>query len=74
MRSLHTMCGVSRKDKYRNSDVRERCGLKEDVVAIVERVYRLAATWKCIPVQQTSGDECVNTVAQALQCNTREFA
>ncbi|GBP42157.1 Ecdysteroid UDP-glucosyltransferase [Eumeta japonica] len=41
--------------------------------SLTNLVYRLAATWKCIPVQQTSGDECVNTVAQALQCNTREF-
>ncbi|GBP29653.1 hypothetical protein EVAR_79202_1 [Eumeta japonica] len=37
MRSLCSMCGLSRKDKCRNSDVRERCGLKEDVVARVER-------------------------------------
>ncbi|GBP70680.1 hypothetical protein EVAR_88855_1 [Eumeta japonica] len=37
MRSLRSMCGVSRKDRCRNSDVRERCGLKEDVVTRVER-------------------------------------
>ncbi|GBP29664.1 hypothetical protein EVAR_79213_1 [Eumeta japonica] len=29
----NVVCAVSRKDKCRNSDVRERCGLKEDVVA-----------------------------------------
>ncbi|GBP61971.1 hypothetical protein EVAR_40979_1 [Eumeta japonica] len=38
MRSLRSMYGVSRKDRCRNSDVRERCGLKEDVVTRVERV------------------------------------
>ncbi|GBP46579.1 hypothetical protein EVAR_21735_1 [Eumeta japonica] len=37
IRSLSSMCGVSRKDRCRNSDVRERCGLKEDVVTRVER-------------------------------------
>ncbi|GBP38186.1 hypothetical protein EVAR_18065_1 [Eumeta japonica] len=37
MRSLSGMCGVSRKDRCRNSDVRERCGLKDDVETRVER-------------------------------------
>ncbi|GBP29758.1 hypothetical protein EVAR_94598_1 [Eumeta japonica] len=37
MRSLRSMCGVSRKDRCRDSDVRERCGVKEDVVTGVER-------------------------------------
>ncbi|GBO99962.1 hypothetical protein EVAR_74314_1 [Eumeta japonica] len=37
MRSLRSMCRVSRKDRRRNSDVRERCNLKEDVVSKVER-------------------------------------
>ncbi|GBP89818.1 hypothetical protein EVAR_66708_1 [Eumeta japonica] len=37
MRLLHSMCGVSRKDRCRNSDVRERRALKEDVVTRVER-------------------------------------
>ncbi|GBP32264.1 hypothetical protein EVAR_86096_1 [Eumeta japonica] len=31
------MCEVSRKDRCRSSDVRERCGSKEDVVTRVER-------------------------------------
>ncbi|GBP30675.1 hypothetical protein EVAR_75896_1 [Eumeta japonica] len=31
------VCGVARKDKSRNSDVRERCGLKEDVVIRAEK-------------------------------------
>ncbi|GBP75640.1 hypothetical protein EVAR_28852_1 [Eumeta japonica] len=30
------MCGVSGKDRCRNSDVIERCGLKEDVVTRVK--------------------------------------
>ncbi|GBP38407.1 hypothetical protein EVAR_28204_1 [Eumeta japonica] len=34
--SLFNMCGVSLKDRYRNSDVRERCGWKEHVVTRVE--------------------------------------
>ncbi|GBP83911.1 Vanin-like protein 2 [Eumeta japonica] len=37
MRSLRTMYGVSQKNRCGNSDVRERCGLKEDVVTRVER-------------------------------------
>ncbi|GBP43316.1 hypothetical protein EVAR_31200_1 [Eumeta japonica] len=37
VRSLCGVCGVSRKDRCRNSDVRERCGLKKDVVTWVER-------------------------------------
>ncbi|GBP36261.1 hypothetical protein EVAR_85509_1 [Eumeta japonica] len=37
MRSLSSMCRVSWKDRCRNSNVRERCGLKEDVVTGVER-------------------------------------
>ncbi|GBP79902.1 hypothetical protein EVAR_63339_1 [Eumeta japonica] len=35
--SLHSMCGVSQKDRCRNSDIREQCDLKEDVVTRVER-------------------------------------
>ncbi|GBP25045.1 hypothetical protein EVAR_19525_1 [Eumeta japonica] len=34
---LRSMCGVSQKDRCRNSDVRKRCGLKKDVVTRVER-------------------------------------
>ncbi|GBO99164.1 hypothetical protein EVAR_472_1 [Eumeta japonica] len=31
------MCGVSQKERCRNSDVRQRCGLKKDVLTRVER-------------------------------------
>ncbi|GBP13915.1 Nose resistant to fluoxetine protein 6 [Eumeta japonica] len=37
VRSLRGVCEVSRKDRCRNSDVRERCGLKKDVVTGIER-------------------------------------
>ncbi|GBP28602.1 hypothetical protein EVAR_85801_1 [Eumeta japonica] len=37
IRSLRSMCGASWKDRCRNSYVRERCGLKEDVVTRVGR-------------------------------------
>ncbi|GBP67906.1 hypothetical protein EVAR_38374_1 [Eumeta japonica] len=37
MRSLRRMYGVFWKDRYRNSIVKERCGLQEDVVIRVER-------------------------------------
>ncbi|GBP42931.1 hypothetical protein EVAR_87311_1 [Eumeta japonica] len=37
MRSLRNKSGVSRKYRCRNSDVRERCGLKEYVVTKLER-------------------------------------
>ncbi|GBP36511.1 hypothetical protein EVAR_8344_1 [Eumeta japonica] len=43
MRSLRSMCGLTQKDRCRNSDVRERCGLKKDVVTRVERVGSLSA-------------------------------
>ncbi|GBP94253.1 hypothetical protein EVAR_99448_1 [Eumeta japonica] len=36
MRSLYSMCGVS-KNRCRNSNVREQYGLKEDIVTRVER-------------------------------------
>ncbi|GBP42489.1 hypothetical protein EVAR_29292_1 [Eumeta japonica] len=37
IRSLRSICGMFRKDRCRSSDVREWCGLKEDVVTRVER-------------------------------------
>ncbi|GBP35188.1 hypothetical protein EVAR_18313_1 [Eumeta japonica] len=41
------MCRVSRRDRCRNSDVRERCGLKEDVAPRVERgVLRRSGVWR----------------------------
>ncbi|GBP20560.1 hypothetical protein EVAR_78939_1 [Eumeta japonica] len=46
MRSLCSMCGVSGKDRCRDSDVRERCGWKEDLVTGVDRVATVfARTW-----------------------------
>ncbi|GBP63020.1 hypothetical protein EVAR_43768_1 [Eumeta japonica] len=39
MRSLRSVCGVSRKGRCRNSDVSERCGLKEDVVTSMSRWF-----------------------------------
>ncbi|GBP03658.1 hypothetical protein EVAR_2411_1 [Eumeta japonica] len=35
MRSLRSICGVSQKDRCRNSYVRKRCGLKEDAGTVV---------------------------------------
>ncbi|GBP44325.1 hypothetical protein EVAR_31218_1 [Eumeta japonica] len=35
--SLRNICGLFRKDICRNSDIRERCGLKKDVAIRVER-------------------------------------
>ncbi|GBP82388.1 hypothetical protein EVAR_49697_1 [Eumeta japonica] len=37
MRSWRSMCEVPLKDRYRDSDIRERCGLKEHVVIRVEK-------------------------------------
>ncbi|GBP11099.1 hypothetical protein EVAR_79759_1 [Eumeta japonica] len=45
MRSLRPMCGMSRKDRCKNSDVRQRCGLKEDVVTKAERSRYVAVVW-----------------------------
>ncbi|GBP54495.1 Outer dense fiber protein 3-like protein 2 [Eumeta japonica] len=44
MRSLRSRYGVSRKDRCRNSDVTERCGLKEHVVTRVERECEIYAS------------------------------
>ncbi|GBP84324.1 hypothetical protein EVAR_61541_1 [Eumeta japonica] len=40
MRSLRSTCGVSRKDRYRNSDVREQCGIPHSALDIVTRAER----------------------------------
>ncbi|GBP20885.1 hypothetical protein EVAR_80704_1 [Eumeta japonica] len=37
LRFLRSMCGVSLKDKCRNSDVKLRCYLKKDVVTRIKR-------------------------------------
>ncbi|GBP85517.1 hypothetical protein EVAR_45059_1 [Eumeta japonica] len=39
MRSPGSVCGVSQKDRCRNSDVRQQCGMKEDVVTRVGKRY-----------------------------------
>ncbi|GBP97239.1 hypothetical protein EVAR_68298_1 [Eumeta japonica] len=44
-RSLRSMNGMSRKDRYRNSDVKKWCGLKQDVVTKVKCCGGLAM-WK----------------------------
>ncbi|GBP29894.1 hypothetical protein EVAR_18374_1 [Eumeta japonica] len=44
---IEVCVGVSRKDRHRNSDVSERCGLKEDVVIRLERgMLRRFGIWK----------------------------
>ena len=37
MRALRSMCGVTLKDRVRNSVIRERCGLKEDIMTRIEK-------------------------------------
>uniref|UniRef100_A0A2H1WZZ7 SFRICE_022573 n=1 Tax=Spodoptera frugiperda TaxID=7108 RepID=A0A2H1WZZ7_SPOFR len=37
MRALRSMCGVKLSDRVKNSVVREKCGLKDDVVTRIER-------------------------------------
>ncbi|GBP03736.1 hypothetical protein EVAR_2463_1 [Eumeta japonica] len=39
------MCGVSVKDRWRHGDVKKRCGLKEDVMARVEKRIKTRAGW-----------------------------
>ncbi|GBP58007.1 hypothetical protein EVAR_32938_1 [Eumeta japonica] len=46
MRSLYSMCEVSRKDIGRNGDVRERSGWKEDVVTRAERVSEISSGFR----------------------------
>ncbi|GBP15561.1 hypothetical protein EVAR_100370_1 [Eumeta japonica] len=42
-----SVCEMSLKDRCSNSDVRERCGTKEDVVAKIEKVHCSGmAIWK----------------------------
>lgn len=37
MRSLRSMCGLTLKDRVRNSMIRKHCGLKEDVVTKIDK-------------------------------------
>lgn len=37
MRALRSMCGVKISDRIRNSVIRERCGMKDDVVTLIEK-------------------------------------
>ena len=37
MRALRSMCGVSIVDRVRNEVIRERCGMKEDVVTRIDK-------------------------------------
>ncbi|KAF9817866.1 hypothetical protein SFRURICE_003272 [Spodoptera frugiperda] len=37
MRVLRNMCGVKLSDRVKNSVVREKCGLKDDVVMRIEK-------------------------------------
>ncbi|GBP82383.1 hypothetical protein EVAR_55266_1 [Eumeta japonica] len=39
IQSLRNMCGVSLKDRCKNSDVRRRCGLKENIVTGAEKFH-----------------------------------
>ncbi|GBP88458.1 hypothetical protein EVAR_68228_1 [Eumeta japonica] len=48
MLSLRNDCRVSLKDRCRNSDDREQCGLKEDVVTRVERGNRKDRKEQCV--------------------------
>ncbi|CAK1580205.1 unnamed protein product [Parnassius mnemosyne] len=38
MRAFRSMIGVKLSDRIRNSEIRKRCGLKEDVVTKIEKV------------------------------------
>ncbi|GBP05600.1 Protein wings apart-like [Eumeta japonica] len=53
------MCGVSLKDKCRNNDVRELCGLKKDVVTRAEAtiVAHVKATQRIIDFMEASDRE-----------------
>ncbi|GBP81757.1 hypothetical protein EVAR_62673_1 [Eumeta japonica] len=46
MQSMRYICGVSLKDKCRNSDVTQGCGLKINVVTKVERVVAISSSVK----------------------------
>ncbi|CAH1645106.1 unnamed protein product [Spodoptera littoralis] len=37
MRALRSMCGLKLSDRVKNSVIRERCGLKDDVVTRIEK-------------------------------------
>ncbi|GBP18321.1 hypothetical protein EVAR_9168_1 [Eumeta japonica] len=49
MRSLHNMCVVSLKDRYKNSDVKKRCGFLEDIVTRLEEVRIVGVSFEVIP-------------------------
>ncbi|GBP73957.1 hypothetical protein EVAR_56115_1 [Eumeta japonica] len=59
-----SMCGVPRKDSCRNSDVRMRYGLKEDVVTRVERERNETRT------TQGSGSEGPSRAMREPRCDS----
>ncbi|GBP66005.1 hypothetical protein EVAR_47505_1 [Eumeta japonica] len=66
-RSLHNTCGVPLKDKCRNSDIEEQCGLKEGIVTRVEKVfYHPQAPQAAL----TTATSCTN----GLMCQSRRAA
>ncbi|GBP51118.1 hypothetical protein EVAR_31843_1 [Eumeta japonica] len=63
---IRSMCGVSRKDRCRNSDVRERCGLKEDVT----RVERGLGNHDCPIREERERMSCIHGIRQAGVCQS----
>ncbi|GBP59956.1 hypothetical protein EVAR_89027_1 [Eumeta japonica] len=61
MRSLRSMCGVSWKGRCRNGDVRERCGLKEDVSRLIRKSKEIDASQA-----ERLGGSCLSVACYAL--------
>ncbi|GBP76758.1 hypothetical protein EVAR_58482_1 [Eumeta japonica] len=69
MRSLRCTCMMSLQDMYRNSDFRERCGLKENIVTRVEKEVP-AVTKERVLVDEVAGcGLCTKLEVDARYCN-----
>ncbi|GBP64352.1 hypothetical protein EVAR_14920_1 [Eumeta japonica] len=69
MRSLRSMCRVSPKDRCRDSDVRERCGLKKYVATRVEREQNILAILTLnTSIRRTASKILQEACALLMQC------
>ncbi|GBP79791.1 hypothetical protein EVAR_99314_1 [Eumeta japonica] len=67
MRSLRSTCGVSLKGRCRNSDVKERCGLKKDAAIRVEE----GVSWWYCHTERTNKSRIAKQVYKANGCDGR---
>ncbi|GBP51533.1 hypothetical protein EVAR_34419_1 [Eumeta japonica] len=62
------MCGVSRKDKCKNSDVTERCSLKQDVLTRIERDISRSFGHR----ERMNGSRLIKEIHRANVCDSKD--